>query len=62
MNQYRLEATPAVELDIEAAFDWYEREEAGLGFQFLDELRAAYMGSSIIPSATRSYVQEFVAR
>ena len=43
MNQYRLEATPAVELDIEAAFDWYEREEAGLGFQFLDELRAAYM-------------------
>lgn len=57
MKQYRLEATPAVELDIEVAFEWYEREKAGLGFQFLDELRAA-----IIPSATRIYVQEFVSR
>jgi len=43
LNQYRLEAIPAVEIDIEAAFDWYEREEAGLGFQFLDEVRAAYV-------------------
>ena len=43
MRQYRLEATPAVELDIEAAFEWYEREDAGLGFQFLDEVRAAYV-------------------
>ena len=43
MNQYRLEATPAVELDIEAAFEWYEHEEAGLGFQFLDEVRGAYV-------------------
>ena len=42
MKQYRLEATPAVELDVEATFDWYEREEAGLGSQFLVELRAAY--------------------
>jgi len=24
------------------AFDWYEGEEPGLGFQFLDELRVAY--------------------
>jgi plasmid stabilization system protein ParE len=43
VRQYRLEATPAVELDIEAAFEWYEREEAGLGFQFLDEVRAEYV-------------------
>ena len=43
MKQYRLEATPAVELDIEAAFVWYEREEPGLGFHFLDELHAAYV-------------------
>ena len=43
MRQYRLEATPAVELDIEAAFEWYEGEEAGLGLQFLDEVRAAYV-------------------
>lgn len=43
MRQYTLEATPAVEIDIEAAFDWYEREEAGLGFEFLNQLRAAYL-------------------
>ena len=42
MKQYRLEATPAVELDIEATFNWFEREESGLGSQFLVELRAAY--------------------
>lgn len=42
MKQYRLEATPAVELDIEATFGWYEREEPGLGFEFAKELRAAY--------------------
>ena len=42
MSQFRLEATPAVELDIEAAFNWYEGEEAGLGFEFLEELRSAY--------------------
>jgi len=42
MKQYRLEAAPAVELDIEAAFEWYEHEEAGLGLHFLDELRASY--------------------
>ena len=41
MTQCRLEASPAVELDIEAAFEWYEREEAGLGLRFLDELRSA---------------------
>lgn len=42
MKSYRLEATPAVELDVEAAFDWYEGEQAGLGLEFLDELRVAY--------------------
>jgi len=51
VNQYRLEATPAVELDIEAAFEWYEGEEAGLGFQFLDELRNSYVrGTRLIPN------------
>jgi plasmid stabilization system protein ParE len=43
VKQYRLEAIPAVELDIEAAFEWYEREESHLGFEFLDELREAYV-------------------
>lgn len=42
MKQYRLEAESAVEFDIEAAFNWYENEEAGLGFQFLEQLRIAY--------------------
>ena len=42
MTHYRLEATPAVELDIEAAFEWYKREQSGLGFEFLEELRTAY--------------------
>ena len=42
MKRFRLAATPVVELDIEAAFEWYEGEEQGLGFEFLEELRAAY--------------------
>ncbi len=42
MNRYSLEAAPAVEADVEAAFDWYEGEEPGLGYEFLEELRAAY--------------------
>lgn len=42
MKSYRLEATPGADLDVEAAFDWYEGEEPGLGFAFLDELRIAY--------------------
>jgi plasmid stabilization system protein ParE len=33
---------PSVDLDVEAAFDWYENERAGLGVEFLDELRATY--------------------
>lgn len=42
MKRYQIEAEPAVEADVEAAFSWYETEEDGLGFDFLDELRAAY--------------------
>ena len=42
MKSYRLEATPSADLDIEAAFEWYEDEESGLGSEFLDELRLAY--------------------
>jgi toxin ParE1/3/4 len=40
--RYVIEAEPAVEVDIEAACDWFEGEEPGLGFEFLEELRAAY--------------------
>ncbi len=42
MIRYAIEAEPAVEADVEAAFDWFEGEEPGLGFEFLEELRAAY--------------------
>ena len=41
MKRYAIEAEPAVESDVEAAFNWYEGEESGLGFEFLEELRAA---------------------
>ena len=44
MKHYRLETALTVELDIEAAFEWYQEEEQGLGFEFLEELRT--MGES----------------
>jgi plasmid stabilization system protein ParE len=33
---------PRADLDVEAAFAWYENERPGLGLEFLSELRAAY--------------------
>jgi len=42
VKQYAIEAARAVEADVEAAFNWYEGEEPGLGLEFLEELRAAY--------------------
>lgn len=42
MKPYRLKNKPVVDADIEAAFQWYEGEEAELGYEFLEELRAAY--------------------
>ena len=42
MKRYAFEAERAVEADVEAAFNWYEGEEPGLGLEFLEELRAAY--------------------
>ena len=42
MTQYRLESEAAVELDIQAALEWYENEEPGLGLEFLAQLRFAY--------------------
>jgi len=32
--RYAIEAESAVEADVEAAFDWYEAEEPGLGLNF----------------------------
>jgi len=42
VTHYRLEANIAVELDVEAAFEWYEAEETRLGVLFLEELRSTY--------------------
>lgn len=42
MTEYRLISEPRADLDVEAAFEWYESERPGLGVEFLDELRAAY--------------------
>jgi hypothetical protein len=37
---YAIAAESAVEADVEAAFDWFECEAPGLGFEFLEELAA----------------------
>lgn len=42
MTAKRLLSTPRADLDVEAAFAWYENERSGLGLEFLDELRATY--------------------
>jgi plasmid stabilization system protein ParE len=42
VTERRLVAEPTVDLDVAAAFDWYENEEPGLGREFLGELDAAY--------------------
>ena len=42
MNTYWISSDPASDADIEAAFNWYESEQAGLGFEFLEEITATY--------------------
>lgn len=42
MKQFQLQAEAAVEFDVESAFQWYETEEPGLGFEFLKQLRSCY--------------------
>lgn len=42
MIEYRLISEPPADLDVEAAFEWYENERQGLGLEFLDELREGY--------------------
>ena len=43
MTEYQIKAEPSVDADVEAAFDWYEGEQEGLGREFVDKLRAAYL-------------------
>ncbi len=42
MIKHQLISDLAVDLDVEAAFEWYENERSGLGLEFLDELRKSY--------------------
>lgn len=42
MTAYPLVAEPRADFDIAATIEWYEEERAGLGQEFLDELRATY--------------------
>jgi toxin ParE1/3/4 len=40
VTTYRLVAEPAADLEVEAALTWHQNERAGLGLEFLDELRS----------------------
>jgi plasmid stabilization system protein ParE len=42
VNPYTLESYDSADADIEAAFQWYQTEQPGLGLEFLDKLRTAY--------------------
>jgi hypothetical protein len=42
VTDYRLVAEPQADADVAATFVWYENEQAGLGLEFLDELRAVW--------------------
>ena len=54
MTEYRLVSEPRADLDIEAAFHWYENEQPGLGLAFLDELRAPTIALSTVRWGTKS--------
>lgn len=51
MTEYRLRSEPRADLDVEAAFGWYENERPGLGQEFLAELRIAYNRIASAPFA-----------
>jgi toxin ParE1/3/4 len=42
VTEYRLVADSLADLDVAATFNWYENELAGLGREFVEELRATY--------------------
>ena len=58
----QLKAERAVEADVEAAFNWYEGEEPGLGLEFLEEFAPLIIESSIIRSDIRISDLEFAVR
>jgi plasmid stabilization system protein ParE len=42
VTEYRLVAEPRTDLDVAAAYQWYETERTGLGLEFLGQLSTAY--------------------
>ena len=42
MTEYRLVAEPQADLDVAATYQWHGNEQAGVGLEFPDELRATY--------------------
>ena len=57
MIRYAIEAEPAVEADVEAAFDWFEGEEPGLGLNSSKNSALLIIKSLIIRSGIRIFVQ-----
>ena len=62
MIEYRLVSEPSVDLDVEAAFEWYENEQPGLGAEFLDSFAQLTTASPTDRSSTKSCAAAFVAR
>ncbi|MFY9573640.1 MAG: hypothetical protein WAV20_19755 [Blastocatellia bacterium] len=52
MTGYRIEPEPAVDADIEAAFHWYECEDAGLGFELSISFGMLTGGRAIRPNGS----------
>jgi toxin ParE1/3/4 len=50
---------PEAERDLESARDWYDRQRAGLGNEFLDEVAAALRGLEHEPDQARLYHRNF---
>jgi hypothetical protein len=61
VKRYAIEAEIAVEADVEAAFDWYEGEESGLGFESLKNFALPIIEFLIILSDIKISVSEFAA-
>jgi len=47
------------EADLAAARDWYERQRAGLGYEFLDEVARALNELAQAPERPRLYYRNF---
>lgn len=64
-DRYHLRSDVPSDADIEAAFEWYESEQPGLGFEFLDEVRAVYtriLDGPLKYQALRSGIRRALAR